>query len=153
MGTMGEDILCVASDVAERSGVQVVDVAANRRGSTWRISIVIDKAGGVSLGDCMSLNAAMQPRLIGLGLVEGDFRLQVDSPGLDRPLKKEQDFVWATGKLVKVQTSVPVEGQRSHLGRVEAVDGGEVVLDCGGGVRKRIPLEQVTKARLEVNVR
>ncbi len=153
MDTMGEDILRVASEVAERSGVQVLDVTARRRGATWRIAIVIDKPGGVSVRDCTSLNGAMGPRLIGLGLVEGDFRLQVDSPGLDRPLKKEQDFVWATGKLVKVHTREPVEGQKSHMGRVEAVDGGEVVLDCGGGARKRIPLEQVTKARLEVDVR
>ena len=153
MNTVSEEIRAVASRVAEASGVSVIDVAARRRGSSWQFEVMIDKPGGVSVGDCARVAADLRPRVVGLGLVDGSFRLQVNSPGLDRPLKCEADFTWAMGRVVKAVTSELVEGQTSHRGRVEKVESGTVVLDCGEGVMRRIPVSGISRARLEVELR
>ena len=75
-------------------------------------------------------------------------RLEVSSPGLDRPLKKEADFVRFTGQLAKIRTRLPIEQQKRFLGRLAGVEDGAVKLEVEGRTVV-IPFSNIDKARLE----
>ena len=75
-------------------------------------------------------------------------RLEVSSPGLDRPLKKEADFVRFAGKLAKIKTRMPIEQQKKFTGRLAGVEEDSVKLDVDGRI-VAIPFANIDKARLE----
>jgi ribosome maturation factor RimP len=77
------------------------------------------------------------------------YTLEVSSPGLDRPLRHEADYRRFTGRLAKIVTSTPVDGQSAFAGRITGVDDGSVLLQEGRKVH-RVPLAQVKRGRLEV---
>jgi ribosome maturation factor RimP len=77
------------------------------------------------------------------------YTLEVSSPGLDRPLRHEADYRRFKGRLAKVVTSAPVEGQSAFAGRLAGVDQGVVLLQEGRKVH-RVPLAQIKRGRLEV---
>lgn len=84
-----------------------------------------------------------------LGGLERTYTLEVSSPGLDRPLRGEQDYRRFTGRLAKIVTREPVDGQSSFAGRLAGVEDGIVVLEQGRRTH-RVPLGMITRARLEV---
>ena len=153
MGEVADGIRGVAADVAAAAGLELLEVTSGRRRGGWQIGVTIDKPGGVTVEDCAAMSAALEPRLLGLGLVEGEFRLQVSSPGLDRPLRREEDFVWAVGRAARIVTREPVGGQTVHRGRIRAVEAATVVLECGKGAVVRLPVGDIAAAKLEVELR
>jgi ribosome maturation factor RimP len=79
------------------------------------------------------------------------YTLEVTSPGLDRPLRHEGDFRRFAGRTASIVLDAPVDGQTFFNGRIEGVDGGDVVLLVGKKNRAhRIPLSRIRRARLEV---
>jgi len=125
-------------------GFDLVDTQVSGRGRTVRV--FIDKAGGVSVDDC----AEVSRHLTRVFAVEGiDFdRLEVSSPGLDRPLRKPSDFDRFAGHRVDVRMRVAdASGRRRFVGRLEGLDGGAatvivdgrpVVLELSGMERARL---------------
>jgi ribosome maturation factor RimP len=77
------------------------------------------------------------------------YTLEVSSPGLDRPLRHEADYRRFTGRLAKVVTSVPVDGQSAFAGRLAGVDDGHLLLEEGRKVH-RVPVTEIKRARLDV---
>lgn len=77
------------------------------------------------------------------------YTLEVSSPGLDRPLRHEADYRRFTGRLAKMVTTEPVEGQSAFAGRLAGVDNGFVLLEEGRKVH-RVPVARIKRARLEV---
>ena len=75
-------------------------------------------------------------------------RLEVSSPGLDRPLKKEADFVRFVGQLAKIKLRMPIEQQKKFIGRLAGFEEGAVKLDVEGRIVV-IPFANIDKARLE----
>jgi ribosome maturation factor RimP len=124
-------------------GYELVDFETTPRGRLMRV--FIDKPDGISVDDC----AAVSHQLTRLFTVENiDYdRLEVSSPGLDRPLKKVADFVRFAGQEAQVRTRLPLDGRRNFSGVLIGVQDGIVQLQ---GTEKRfdIPLDQIDKARL-----
>jgi ribosome maturation factor RimP len=81
--------------------------------------------------------------------IDRKYTLEVSSPGLDRPLRGEADYRRFTGRLAKIVTSEPVDGQSHFAGRLSGVDDG-VVLVAEGKRTHRVPLAAISRARLEV---
>lgn len=108
-------------------GYEFVDFERAGRGL---LRVFIDKAGGIDVEDCV----AVSNQLTRLFAVEGiDYdRLEVSSPGLDRPLKREADFERFAGREVKLRLRVPRAGQRNFTGRIVSIAGGKLVLDVDG---------------------
>ena len=108
-------------------GYEFVDFERAGRGL---LRVFIDKAGGIGVEDCV----AVSNQLTRLFAVEGiDYdRLEVSSPGLDRPLKREADFQRFAGREVKLRLRVPRAGQRNFVGRIVSIAGGKLVLDVDG---------------------
>lgn len=110
------------------------------------LRVFIDKPGGITVEDCV----AVSNHLTRLFMVENvDYeRLEVSSPGLDRPLKKEADFRRFVGQLARIKTRMPIELQKKFLGRLVSVTDFAVQLEVEGRIVD-IPFSSIDKARLE----
>lgn len=109
------------------------------------LRVFIDRPGGVTVDDC----AFVSNQLTRLFAVEDvDYqRLEISSPGLDRPLKKESDFTRFTGAQARLQLRSPVAGQRKFVGVLRGIADGAVLLEVDGDV-KRFALADLERARL-----
>ena len=124
-------------------GYELVDFERSGKGKLLRV--FIDKPGGVNLDDC----AAVSHHLSRVLPVEGiDYeRLEISSPGLDRALKKERDFVKYAGHKARIKTRVPVDGQRNFVGVLRETRGGKVEIDVDGKT-VCLDLSNLDRARL-----
>src|SRR5262245_757681 len=100
----------LAEDAIARAGYELVDVEYRREPGGWTLRLLIDKDGGVTLGDCERVSREFGIILEVEDPIPNRFNLEVSSPGLNRPLKKENDFVAATGRLIRVVTRQPISG-------------------------------------------
>jgi len=127
-------------------GFELVDFETSPRGRLLRVFIDVPEASkGVSIDDCATVSSHLT-RLFAVENVDYD-RLEVSSPGLDRPLKKLSDFERFAGQEAQIRTRLPVNGQRNFTGVLaETIDG---VLHLHGSEKKyELPLELIDKARL-----
>ncbi len=109
-------------------GYELVGVERPAKGRLLRI--YIDKPGGITVDDCVAVSHQVG-RVLAVENVNYD-RLEVSSPGLDRLLKGERDFVRFTGQKVRVKARVPVEGQRNFVGVVREAGAGHLQLEVDG---------------------
>ena len=124
-------------------GYELVDFERPGKGKLLRV--YIDKAGGVNVDDC----AAVSNHLSRVFAVEGIAydRLEVSSPGLDRPLRQEKDFVRFAGHKARIKVRVPVAGQRNFVGVLKETRGGKVDLEVDGKTFS-LELANLDRARL-----
>ena len=125
-------------------GYELVDAQASNGGRLLRL--FIDKPGGVTLDDC----AAASRHLTRVLAVEGiDYeRLEVSSPGLDRPLRKESDFARFAGQKAEVRMRTPDEtGRRRFVGVLRGAEAGRVSIELEGGI-VGLALDDLDKAKL-----
>lgn len=124
-------------------GYELVDFERSGKGKLLRV--YIDKAGGVNVDDCAAVSNHLS-RVLAVEGVDYD-RLEVSSPGLDRPLRQEKDFVRYAGHKARIKVRVPVGGQRNFVGVLRQTRGGKVELEVDG---KTVSLEiaNLDRARL-----
>lgn len=124
-------------------GYELVDLERSGKGLFLRV--FIDKPEGINVDDC----AAVSHHLMRLMAVENIIydRLEVSSPGLDRLLKKERDFVRFTGQKARIKLRVPVNGQRNFVGVLRETSAGKVQLEVEGSVLS-LDIGNLEKARL-----
>jgi ribosome maturation factor RimP len=133
-------------------GLSLVDLEVRGNGRRTTVRIYVDKPGGVTIDDCQGLSREVGDLIDVADVVSGSYDLEVSSPGLDRELRRDREFRWATGRLVRLWTRDPVDGRRELSGRLLLVDEATVTLATSDGPRS-VPLSLVTKARLEVEPR
>ena len=123
-------------------GYELVDLESSRGGL---VRIFIDSPHGISVEDC----ARVSNHLTRVFAVEGvDYeRLEVSSPGLDRPLKRLEDYARFAGQVASVRLKLPRDGRRRYEGRLEGVEGGSVVMDVEGE-RCSFAIGDIDRARL-----
>ena len=130
----------------EGLGYELVDLESSRSGL---LRVFIDSPRGISVEDC----ARVSHHLTRAFAVEGiDYeRLEVSSPGLDRPLKRLGDFERFAGREASVKLKLPRDGRRRFEGRLVGVEGGRIVLDVEGQ-RQELAFEDIDRARLVPDV-
>ena len=133
-------------ETLEGLGYELVDLESSRSGL---MRVFIDAPKGISVEDC----ARVSNHLTRAFAVEGiDYeRLEVSSPGLDRPLKRLEDFARFAGQQASLRLRLPREGRRRFEGRIAGVDGGEVVLEVEGKPQ-RFAFGDIDRARLVPDV-
>jgi len=125
-------------------GYELVDLELSNRGKLIRL--FIDKPEGVNIDDCVLVSN----QLGNLLAVENDMnydRLEVSSPGMDRVLKKNADFVRFIGERAQVKLHVPIDSRKSFIGILRGLEQDELLMECEGVVQK-IALANIDKARL-----
>ncbi len=131
-------------------GLELVDIEYVKEGENYCLRVFIDKPGGIVLEDCKMVNEELSQGLDREDPIPQSYTLEVSSPGLDRPLKKEKDYVRFTGREVKIKTFAPLEGQKVFTGILEGLKEGKVSIQNEKGEIKEIPLEKIAKANLMV---
>jgi len=126
-------------------GYELVDFERSGKGKLLRV--YIDKSGGgINVDDCASVSNHLS-RVFAVEGIDYD-RLEISSPGLDRPLKKEQDFVRYTGHKARIKLRVPVAGQRNFVGVLRETREGKVEIEVDDGKKLSLDLANLDKARL-----
>ncbi|MBI0420359.1 MAG: ribosome maturation factor RimP [Nitrosospira sp.] len=124
-------------------GYELVDVERSPRGKLLRV--FIDKPNGITVEDCAAISNHLD-RLFTVENVDYD-RLEISSPGMDRPLKRASDFARFTGELAKLKLRVPLQGQRNFIGILRGVSDEVLKLEVDGAMLD-IELGNLEKARL-----
>src|SRR6187397_3678370 len=128
-----EQIRAIAVRVAESRGLEVWDIQSRREASGHVVRVFIDRPGpsatpddSVSIEDCEQVNREISTILDVEDPLPFAYTLEVSSPGLDRPLRGEDDYRRFAGRLAKIVTTAPVDGQSHFEGRLAGVDEGMV---------------------------
>jgi len=147
----------LAAPIVADFGLELVDIEYRQQGREWLLCLYIDKEGGVTLDDCANLSRELSTLLDVEDVVPTAYRLEVSSPGLDRPLKKKDDFVRFAGKMVKVKMRSLMDPdargytRKTFVGILHEMDGEHVVVeqsDSAGG-KVLLPLQDIDKANIE----
>ncbi len=153
--SIAESVRRLVEPVLVRDGYELVEVEWLRAGSRWTLRLFIDRPGGVNIDDCQLVSRTIEPILDVEDLIEPAYDLEVSSPGVNRPLRKPQDFDRFAGERAHVKTYAPVEGtapgspgRKNWTGVLQGFRDGAVELDVDG-VLHRIPHDRIAKAHLE----
>ena len=148
----GETIRKLAEPVLEAEGMELIDVECIKMKSRWLVRIYLDKEGGVTLDDCTEASNQMGDILDVHDVPPGAYTLEVSSPGLDRPLVRDKDFMKYKGCKVDIFLHEKIEGIRHFNGRLTDFfeeEGQKILMVDVTGKTYRIPRNLVVKAHLE----
>lgn len=147
-----ERVRLLAQPILAGRGLDLVDVQFRREAHGWVLRLYMDRPGGVTLDDCQRVSEELGDHLDVEDVIDHPYHLEVSSPGLDRPLTRDADFVGFAGRAVRVRTRDPLEGRRNFRGRLAGLVEGAVLLDLADGRQVRIPRGLIEKARLEIEL-
>lgn len=159
-----EQVRTLAARVAATYGLDIFDVQLRREAPGLVLRVRLDRPGpaataeeSVSVQDCANVSRDLSAVLDVEDVVPASYTLEVSSPGLDRPLRRAEDYSRFTGRLARLVTRQAVDGQTFFRGRLrglEVDDQGDrvavVVIEIENGRRHRLPVGLITRANLEV---
>ena len=119
--------------IAEENGVEIYDVEYVKEGGEWYLRAYIDKEGGFTVDDCETVSRRLSDWLDKEDFIEDSYILEVSSPGLGRPLKKEKDFVRNKGKEVDIKLYKAIDRQKDFTGILTDFDKDTVTITMGDG--------------------
>ena len=105
----------MAEPIVKEHGLELVDVEYIRE-KDWFLRIYINKPGGIDIDDCSVVSSKLTKVLDERDPIKEKYYLEVSSPGIDRPLKKDKDFQNNYGKMVDVQLFAPLDGKKEFVG-------------------------------------
>ncbi|MDE6906993.1 ribosome maturation factor RimP [Anaerotruncus sp. 1XD22-93] len=132
----------------EDKGFELVDVEYVKEGGNWYLRAYIDKPGGITVDDCEVISRSLSDKLDEEDFIEGAYILEVSSPGLGRPLKKEKDFVRSMGQEVELRTYRAIEKQKEFRGILDAYDKSSITLEVEEGEKLVFDRSNVALVRL-----
>jgi ribosome maturation factor RimP len=133
--------------VIEGAGLELVDVAFRRESGTRVLRVVVDRDGGVDVDTIAELAEKVSRRLDVEGFAPGPYALEVSSPGIERTLKRPRDFERRVGDMVKVRTTVPIDGRTTVTGALVSADDDGIVIAVVGGEELRVRHADIAAAR------
>ena len=108
---------------------ELVDVEYVKEGSNWYLRAYIDKPGGITVDDCEAVSRRLSDLLDEEDFIDDAYILEVSSPGLGRPLKKDKDFARSIGEEVEIRTFRPVDHEREFTGVLKDFDKNRLVIE------------------------
>ena len=117
----------------EEHGFELVDVEYVKEAGSWYLRVYIDKEGGIAVDDCEIISRKLGEWLDTEDFIDDSYILEVSSPGLGRPLKKEKDFVRSMGKDVEVRLYKPLNKQKEYTGALKSYDADTVTITLEDG--------------------
>ncbi|MFG6330788.1 MAG: ribosome maturation factor RimP [Lachnospiraceae bacterium] len=132
----------------EEHQFELVDVEFVKEAGTWYLRAYIDKPDGITIDDCELISRALSDRLDEKNFIEESYILEVSSPGLGRPLRKEKDFIRSQGESVEVKLFRALDGQKEFTGILKAWDKGTVTLEFEDGAELSVDRANIALIRL-----
>ena len=131
----------------EGNGIELVDVEYKKTGRIWVLRVFIDKNQGVTVHDCQELSREIEDLIEIHELIDDHYVLEVSSPGLDRPLRKDTDFLRNKGKRIQIKTYSPINNKKENVGTVIDFVNGTLFLEDKKNILK-ISLTEIAQAKL-----
>lgn len=144
----------VLAEFLEKNGYELYNVEFIKEGKDWFLRVYIDRtddsAGGVSTDDCEKVSRYLSARFDELDPIEQNYYLEVSSPGMDRALLKESDYVRYAGRFVDVALYQGMNGKKTFFGKLVGIQDGNLVIIDEKENRIELPMEKVAKTKLAV---
>lgn len=137
----------IGEPVAEKQGVYIVDVTYKKIGGNYSLCYYIDKESGVGIDECESFSKAVEELLDAEDIIEDNYTLEVSSPGADRQLTKEREFLYYIGREVDVKLYKAENGVKEFTGVLEDYKNDAVSINLDGKMID-IPVKQAVYIRL-----
>ena len=115
--------------ILKTNGFELVDVEYVKEGQDYYLRAYIDKEGGINIDDCEKVSRALEEKLDSEDFIKDAYILEVSSPGLTRPLKKERDYERNMGKSIEIHLYKPKEKCREFVGILTSYDGNSVTIE------------------------
>lgn len=138
----------IVSEIIAKSDLELVDVEYTKE-RDWYLRVFIDKKTGIEIDDCQWVSEQLEAKLDEANLIKEHYYLEVSSPGLDRPLRKDRDFIRHAGDKVEVKSYEPIDGQKLIVGNLIGLVDGNIQLDIDGQT-VCIPREKTAQIRLHI---
>ena len=144
-----EDIVYnLAKPIVDEYDFELIDVEYKKEGQNWYLRFYIDKEGGITLNDCETISRRLSDLLDEKDPIEGSYYLEVSSPGLDRPLKKERDFIRYFDRDIEVSLYKPLNDSKHFKGVNKGVKDNTLTIQLDNGSLLEIPMETVASVKL-----
>ena len=114
--------------IIEANHFGLVDVEYVKEGANWYLRVYADKEGGIGIDDCVTISRSLEEKLDAEDFIEDAYILEVSSPGLGRPLKKEKDYLRSIGKSIDVKLYQAVEKQKEFTGILKEYEQDHIVI-------------------------
>lgn len=134
--------------MVEKHGFELVDVEYVKEAGNWYLRAYIDKPGGIMVDDCELISRALSDILDEQDYIDEAYILEVSSPGLGRPLKKEKDFVRSMGKEIEIRTYRAIDRQKEFIGILSAYDKESITIETENGEKKEFARGDIALVRL-----
>lgn len=140
----------IVNEILENLDIELVNIEFRNEGRSKILRVYIDKENGVSINDCASISRELSVLLDVNDVINSRYTLEVSSPGLRRPLKKEEDYKKFLGRQIKLKTNKMIENRKNFKGLLKNCNDGNISVETGGTLYS-IPIELITKANLEID--
>jgi ribosome maturation factor RimP len=155
MEPLAEQIRLLAEPVVSSEGMELVLAECLKMPTRWLVRIYMDREGGVTVDDCALISNQLGDLLDVHDVPPGPYTLEVSSPGLDRPLDRDRDFLKYRGSRIRLRLTEKIEGRRNFSAELldyeDSADGKVLVVQADGKTF-RIPRKAVAKANLEYTI-
>lgn len=138
----------LVAPILETNGFELVDVEYVKEAGSWYLRAYIDKPGGITVDDCEIVNRELSDLLDRDDFIDDSYILEVSSPGLGRPLKKERDFIRSKGEEVEIRTYRMVDRQKEFRGILKSWDKDTVTIETEDGQEQAFERENIALIRL-----
>ncbi|MGP2528024.1 ribosome maturation factor RimP [Acidaminococcus sp. LBK-2] len=145
-----ERVTELVSPIVEAAGLELVDVEYVRE-RDWFLRVFIDKEGGIDIDDCSAVSNALAKELDEEDFIKEKYYLEVSSPGIDRPLKKDKDLTAHYGSKVDLAFFAPFEGKKQLTAVLKAHDADHLVVEDGKGQERTIERKLLASVRPHID--
>ncbi|MBQ8318245.1 MAG: ribosome maturation factor RimP [Lachnospiraceae bacterium] len=118
----------LVTPIIDENNFELVDVEYVKEGADYYLRVYADKEGGINIDDCVLISRALEAKLDEADKIKDAYILEVSSPGLTRPLKKEKDFKRSIGKLVEIKLYKAYDGTKELTGVLESFDDDKITI-------------------------
>ncbi len=119
----------LVTPLIEQNNFELVDIEYVKEGSNWYLRVYIDKPGGINVDDCELISRALSDKLDEEDFIDDAYILEVSSPGLGRPLKKDKDFDRSLGEDVEIKLYRMKDGTKDYRGFLKSYNKEEIVIE------------------------
>jgi ribosome maturation factor RimP len=134
--------------ILERLGLELYDVEYVKEAGNYYLRAYIDKEGGVTIDDCEAVSREYSPKLDETNFIDDVYTLEVSSPGLGRPLRRERDYEKSVGKELEIHTYKAVDGDKIFFGVLTAYDKDTVTIREENGNERTFRKQDLSMIRL-----
>jgi len=150
MAKIEEIVMQYLKPIVEKNNYELVDVEFKKEGANWYLRVYMDKDGGFTINDCEEVSRFLEQKLDADDPIEKAYILEVSSPGLDRPLKKDEDFVKFAESVVDVKLYKAVNKRKEFQGILKGLENNIVTIELEDGSEMNFNREEIASIRLAV---